>query len=161
MCSPVPPLCLVPTPQTETPHAPFATRYAIPRKFAASAAHGDVADIPEMEGAIWYAILSAQWPYPSLIPVIGPVFSLNMAGQPFVVLNNVEAADELFGEHDKSLTCRRWMLLLFTGRRSNIYSDRPRLIVAGEIMSKGLNLGLMRYGPASVIMYSAVFDPLY
>ena len=31
-------------------------------------------------------------------------------------------------------------------RRSGIYSDRPRLIMAGEIMTKGIMLSLTRYG---------------
>ncbi|KAJ3558639.1 hypothetical protein NM688_g803 [Phlebia brevispora] len=60
---------------------------------------------------------------------LGPVFSLNLFGQHVVVLNTMEAATALLD------------------RRSSIYSDRPRMIVAGDTLHGGLNLGLMRYGP--------------
>ncbi|PPQ74466.1 hypothetical protein CVT26_001103 [Gymnopilus dilepis] len=58
----------------------------------------------------------------------GPVFSLNMMGQPIIVLNTFKAGADLLD------------------RRSNIYSDRPRFIMAGEILSGGLNKSLLPYG---------------
>ncbi|KAF8191536.1 cytochrome P450 [Mycena galopus ATCC 62051] len=58
----------------------------------------------------------------------GPVFSLNLAGQPVVVLNTHQAATDLL-DH-----------------RSTIYSDRPRFIVAGETLTGGLLLPFTRYG---------------
>ncbi|KAF8909745.1 cytochrome P450 [Gymnopilus junonius] len=45
----------------------------------------------------------------------GPIFSLNMAGHPIIVVNMFKAAHDL------------------VDRRSDIYSDRPRFIISGEI----------------------------
>ncbi len=53
---------------------------------------------------------------------------LNALGQPIIVINSLKAAFELLD------------------RRANIYSDRPRLIVANEILSGGLFTALMPYG---------------
>ncbi|KAF8904752.1 hypothetical protein CPB84DRAFT_654879 [Gymnopilus junonius] len=47
----------------------------------------------------------------------GPIFSLNMAGQTVIVLSTFKAAGDLLD------------------RRSNLYSDRPRLIMASEILT--------------------------
>ncbi|TFK64016.1 cytochrome P450 [Pluteus cervinus] len=58
----------------------------------------------------------------------GPIFSLNLVGQPVIVINNLEIATELLE------------------RRSSIYADRPRIIVANEIMSGGLMLPIVPYG---------------
>ncbi|KAI0700086.1 cytochrome P450 [Cytidiella melzeri] len=58
----------------------------------------------------------------------GPIFSLNILGQQIVVLNTSKAAADLFD------------------RRSNIYSDRPRLIMAGEILTGGIFMVFARYG---------------
>ncbi|KAJ3552235.1 hypothetical protein NM688_g4258 [Phlebia brevispora] len=58
----------------------------------------------------------------------GPVFSLNLAGKNVVVLNSLKAARDLLD------------------RRSAIYSDRPRLIMANEIMMGGKAIPLMPYG---------------
>ena len=38
----------------------------------------------------------------------------------------------------------------YADRRSAIYGDRPRMIIANEILTNGLNIGLMRYGDACV-----------
>ncbi|TFK67280.1 cytochrome P450 [Pluteus cervinus] len=58
----------------------------------------------------------------------GPIFSLNLAGQPVIVINSLEAAVDLLE------------------RRSSIYSDRPRVIVANEILSGEFMLPLIPYG---------------
>ena len=53
---------------------------------------------------------------------------LDVAGQPAIVLNSLKSAFDLL-EH-----------------RANNYSDRPRLIMAQEIMSNGLTFFLMNRG---------------
>ncbi|KAH7887277.1 cytochrome P450 [Phlebopus sp. FC_14] len=58
----------------------------------------------------------------------GPIYSLNLAGQPVVVLNTHKTAADLLD------------------RRSHIYSDRPRLIMAGEILTGGIYMVFVRYG---------------
>ncbi|KAI0703469.1 cytochrome P450 [Cytidiella melzeri] len=58
----------------------------------------------------------------------GPIFSLDLLGQRVVVLNTHEMAADLFD------------------RRSNIYSDRPRIIMAGEILAGNAFIGFLRYG---------------
>ncbi|KAL1881853.1 hypothetical protein Daus18300_000906 [Diaporthe australafricana] len=57
----------------------------------------------------------------------GPIIYLNMLGQPIIVLHSAKAAQDLFA------------------RRGAIYSDRPRLVLAGELALKGLHLVLMPY----------------
>jgi hypothetical protein len=59
---------------------------------------------------------------------LGELIYLNAAGQPIVILNSQRVAVGL-------LDLRSW-----------IYSDRPRNIVACDIMTKGLFFGLARYG---------------
>jgi hypothetical protein len=59
---------------------------------------------------------------------LGELVYLNAAGQPIVVLNSQRVAVDLLD------------------RRSEIYSDRPRNIVACDIMTKGLFFGFARYG---------------
>ncbi|KAJ6573863.1 cytochrome P450 [Mycena vulgaris] len=58
----------------------------------------------------------------------GDVFSLDLAGQPVLVLNTYKAATDLFD------------------RRSTIYSDRPRLIMASEILTGGIFMVFAKYG---------------
>ncbi|KAJ7170774.1 cytochrome P450 [Mycena crocata] len=58
----------------------------------------------------------------------GDVYSLNLAGQPVVILNSYKAAADLFD------------------RRSTIYSDRPRLIMANEILTGGIFMIFAKYG---------------
>lgn len=58
---------------------------------------------------------------------VGEVMYLDAAGSPTIVLNSLKPAVELLE------------------RRSNNYSDRPRLIMAHEILSKGLVMGFMNY----------------
>jgi hypothetical protein len=57
----------------------------------------------------------------------GEVMYLDGAGQPIVVFNSVKPAFELLE------------------RRSGNYSDRPRFIMAQEILNGGLLLALLRY----------------
>jgi len=58
----------------------------------------------------------------------GDIMYLNAAGQPTVVLNSLKASFDLLE------------------RRANNYSDRPRFIMAQEILGNGLLFTLMRYG---------------
>ncbi|KZT06281.1 cytochrome P450 [Laetiporus sulphureus 93-53] len=60
--------------------------------------------------------------------IYGPIVYLNIGGQPVVVLNTHKVAGDLLD------------------RRAINYSDRPRLVVAGEILTRGIMLGLTRYG---------------
>jgi hypothetical protein len=57
----------------------------------------------------------------------GSLVFLNLAGQPMLVLNSHKTAVDLLD------------------RRAPTYSDRPRHIVASEILTGGLFLGLSRY----------------
>jgi cytochrome P450 len=59
----------------------------------------------------------------------GDVFYVNAAGQPIVVLNTQKAAADLLD------------------RRAAIYSDRPRNIVAAEILCGGMAMVFQSYGP--------------
>jgi hypothetical protein len=58
----------------------------------------------------------------------GEIMYLDAAGQPTIVLNSLKSAFDLL-EH-----------------RAINYSDRPRLIMAQEILSNGLLFALMNYG---------------
>ncbi|KAJ7482244.1 cytochrome P450 [Mycena galericulata] len=58
----------------------------------------------------------------------GPIISLNLAGQPVVVLNDHQIATDLLD------------------RRSAIYSDRPQFIMAGEILTGGIFIAFSTYG---------------
>lgn len=58
----------------------------------------------------------------------GPIFSLNLAGQPAIVLNTGKVCADLMD------------------RRSIIYSDRPRFIMAAEILTGGMLVGFANYG---------------
>ena len=62
----------------------------------------------------------------------GDVFYLNAAGQPIIVLNTQKAAADLLD------------------RRAGIYSDRPRNIVAAEILCGGMAMVFQNYGPLYV-----------
>ena len=59
---------------------------------------------------------------------IGDVVYLNALGKSVVVLNSQKAAADLLG------------------RRARVYSDRPRFIVAAEILTGGLEISLLPYG---------------
>jgi len=62
------------------------------------------------------------------------IMYLNALGQPIIVFNSLKTASELLD------------------RRANIYSDRPRLIVANEIFCGGLFTAFMPYGDMSVFI---------
>lgn len=63
---------------------------------------------------------------------------LNALGQPIIVMNSLKVAAELLD------------------KRANIYSDRPNLIVANEILSGGLFITFLRYGDRCVVAFSKV-----
>jgi len=58
---------------------------------------------------------------------------LDAAGQPTIVLNSLKTAFDLL-DH-----------------RANNYSDRPRLVMAQEILCNGLLFTLMNYGERCVL----------
>jgi len=60
---------------------------------------------------------------------------LNALGQPIIVMNSLKVASELLN------------------KRANIYSDRPRMIVANEILSGGLFSAFLRYGDLCVVHF--------
>jgi hypothetical protein len=83
-----------------------------------------------MQAKVWF-VDSVFWPTPCS-PRIYPEFSehimyLTALGQPIIVLNSLKAAFELLD------------------RRANIYSDRPRHIIA-DILCGGRLIALMPYG---------------
>ncbi|KAI0018009.1 cytochrome P450 [Xylariomycetidae sp. FL0641] len=57
--------------------------------------------------------------------VYGPVMYLNVAGQPVVILSTIQVAQDLIS------------------KRGNKYADRPRMVVAGELATRGLHVMLM------------------
>lgn len=57
----------------------------------------------------------------------GPVMHLSMGGQPLVVLSTHQAAHDLLN------------------RRSARYSDRPRMVMAGELVTRGMHMLLRPY----------------
>lgn len=68
---------------------------------------------------------------------------LNALGQPMIVINSLKVASELLD------------------RRANVYSDRPRQIVAHEILCGGLVSGLMPYGDLLVSILLLEFQDLH
>ncbi|KAF7796049.1 hypothetical protein EIP86_007219 [Pleurotus ostreatoroseus] len=58
----------------------------------------------------------------------GSIFSLNLGGQPVIVVNDFTTAADL------------------VDRRSAIYSSRPWFIMSCEILTGGLFFGLLPYG---------------
>ena len=84
-----------------------------------------------MEAAIWSA-LRVLVLNRSDVPGTGNIVHLNLAGQSVLVINGHKVASDLLE------------------KRANIYSDRPRFIVAGDILTGGHLLGLSRYGDLCV-----------
>ncbi|KAJ3558859.1 hypothetical protein NM688_g676 [Phlebia brevispora] len=74
----------------------------------------------DMKSFLWLQLTKWKEQY-------GPIFSLNLAGQPVVVVNDFTTAADLLD------------------RRSNIYSSRPRFIMANEVLAGGLSIGLQPY----------------
>ncbi|TFK67284.1 cytochrome P450 [Pluteus cervinus] len=72
----------------------------------------------------------------------GLIFSLNLAGQQVVVINSVKIAVDLLE------------------RRSGLYSDRPRFIMASEILTGNLFLPVMKYGDAWRKLHKAAHEGL-
>ncbi|KAL0951024.1 hypothetical protein HGRIS_007765 [Hohenbuehelia grisea] len=68
---------------------------------------GNLFQIPKFQ---WYRFTECK-------DIYGPIISLNLAGQTVVILNTQEVASDVLD------------------RRSDVYSDRPRFIVAGEILT--------------------------
>ncbi|KAI0300121.1 cytochrome P450 [Multifurca ochricompacta] len=58
----------------------------------------------------------------------GDIVYLNVLGRPIIILNSQKAAADLLG------------------RRARIYSDRPRFIVASEILTGGMEVSFLQYG---------------
>lgn len=79
-------------------------------------------------GNIWDVKGKAWLQYTEWARTYGPIFSLNMAGTPIIILNTHKVAADLLD------------------RRSTIYSDRPKSIMAGEILTGGVFLVFTRYG---------------
>ncbi|KAI0757948.1 cytochrome P450 [Fomes fomentarius] len=79
-------------------------------------------------GNIWDVKGKAWLQYTQWARTYGPIFSLNMAGTPIIILNTHKVAADLLD------------------RRSTIYSDRPKSIMAGEILTGGVFLVFTRYG---------------
>ncbi|PSR77908.1 hypothetical protein PHLCEN_2v7650 [Hermanssonia centrifuga] len=80
---------------------------------------GNILQLPRLNPWIQFT----DWRYQ-----YGPIYSLNVAGQAVIVLNSFDTVTDLLD------------------RRSSIYSDRPRSIMAGEILGGGIILAFMGYG---------------
>ena len=65
---------------------------------------------------------------------------LNVLGQPIIFINSLKVAAELLD------------------KRANIYSDRPSLVVANEILSGGLFVTFLRYGDRYVVSLSKISE---
>ncbi|KAK4150445.1 cytochrome P450 [Chaetomidium leptoderma] len=57
----------------------------------------------------------------------GPLMHLSMGGQPLVILSTHQAAHDLLN------------------RRSSKYSDRPRMVMAGELVTRGMHMLIRQY----------------
>jgi hypothetical protein len=82
---------------------------------------------------------SISFPFVSSIG-IGNIIYLNAAGQPMVILNSQKVAADLLD------------------RRAGIYSDRPRNIVASDIMTGGLLVVFTRYNDMCVLGSESLLD---
>ena len=73
----------------------------------------------------------------------GDVFYLSAAGQPIIVLNTQKVAADLLD------------------RRAGIYSDRPRNIVAAQILCGGLAMVFQNHGTLCVafFIFLAIMSP--
>ncbi|KZV67277.1 cytochrome P450 [Peniophora sp. CONT] len=88
-------------------------------------------------------MVGAQWLlYSAWRKEYGDIIYLNAIGQPIIVLNDPKIAVELLD------------------RRSGIYSDRPSLIVASEILGDGLLIPGIRYNDKWRRMRKAAHDVL-
>ncbi|KAJ7482249.1 cytochrome P450 [Mycena galericulata] len=70
-----------------------------------------------------------QWvTYTEWHKTFGPIYRLNLAGQSVLVIGSAKIAADLLE------------------RRSSLYSDRPRFVMASEILTGGMNLAFAPYG---------------
>ncbi|KAJ6500677.1 cytochrome P450 [Mycena sanguinolenta] len=79
---------------------------------------GNIFQLPQFQ---WLRFTEWQAQY-------GPIISLNLAGQPLIVLNDYQVATDLLE------------------KRSAIYSDRPRFIMGSEILAGGMLMPFATYG---------------
>ncbi|CAL1709871.1 unnamed protein product [Somion occarium] len=79
---------------------------------------GNVFQLPQFQ---WHRFTEWKAQY-------GDLFSLNLAGQPVIVVNSIDVATDLFD------------------KRSTIYSDRPPFIMASEILTGGIFIAFSKYG---------------
>ena len=102
-------------------------------------------------GNIWDVKGKAWLQYTEWARTYGPIFSLNMAGQPIVVLNSHKVTADLFGAllpapHFSIAEAHTFRVDgAPTDRKSNIYSDRPNFTMASQIMTQGLFDALGRW----------------
>src|SRR6266436_4914029 len=89
-----------------------------------------IGNISEMKTGQWLKFAQWQKKYGQFLMQSRPgdVIYLNAAGQSIIVLNSQKAAVELLD------------------RRATTYSDRPRNVIACDIMTGGLMLGFAPYG---------------
>lgn len=80
------------------------------------------------KNTVRYPILLPPWWRLGAYNIEEDMVFLTALGQPIIVFNSLKAASELLD------------------RRANIYSDRPRLIMANEILSGGLFSAFLPYG---------------
>ncbi|KAJ7448913.1 cytochrome P450 [Mycena latifolia] len=81
---------------------------------------GNILDVPQNKP--WLAFLAMGAKFNS------DILYLNLLGSPTIVLNSVQAAEDLLD------------------KRSAIYSDRPNIVMLTEVSGAGWNMGLMQYG---------------
>ena len=77
-------------------------------------------------------VLPIRWLVGFTAELLEHAMYLSALGQPILVIHSLKTAFELLD------------------RRANIYSDRPRSIVANDILCGGLLLALMPYGDVLV-----------
>ena len=114
---------------------------------------GNIFQIPKFQ---WFRFtewkevygMSSLWKYriASYIPK-GPLFYLNMAGNHVIVLNSHKVAADLLSMSffiliflQTVLTCQN------LDRHGHVYSDRPRFIMASEILTGGLLIAFTGFG---------------
>lgn len=89
-----------------------------------------MADIWRMQRNLWYIFRSLVLIIYSFLNTIntGDVVYLSALGRSIIVLNSQKAAADLLG------------------RRARNYSDRPRFIMASEILTGGMEVSFLQYG---------------
>ena len=83
----------------------------------------------KMGERVWLVDQSCFLPtFSADVQVAGPIYSLNFLGKPAIVISNHQVAADLLD------------------KRSGIYSDRPRLIMTGEVLSGKLFFAFLSNG---------------